>query len=542
MKTLYFESPDLLYLLVIVPLQAILLWAYWRWRQQTLRRLGSSALESRLLQGFSTKRFWGKNLLFVGGLVLVVFALASPVGIEKEENKTQQSADVIIALDISNSMLATDVKPSRLDQAKNFIQELAKSLPGERLGLVFFAGTAAPQMPLSTDIEAFLMFVRNAHPDFITDQGTDIGAAIESCKRMLETNLETGKAIILISDGENHEDKAQQRAKEAREAGVLVYTIGVGTSEGANIPIEPGVYRRDGMGKPVRSSANESLMQTLAEAGGGVSLNLRQSERALSTLQNAVNSLQKSAVKANARSKKIYYFPWLLLAAMFLLVVEQVLQWKKKGGAALLLLFFGTNLSAQSDHNLLLEGGRLFDNGNYEKAKVTYLKSKSSAARYNAGHVAYLQADYTEAVQYFQEAADKGISLNDKADAFYNLGNAYLQKGDYQAAIVAYERSLRLIPKRPDAQKNLQIAKRKLQDPPPSPPPPPPPPPSIPPRQNYLDQAAPLRQKELPPSNLPPDAARRLLNEAVLSEEQKNAAAYRALAPSNRPSRLKKDW
>jgi len=207
LTTFFFESPDLLYLLAIVPLQALLLWAYWRWRQRTLRRLGSPALEERLLQGFSANRFWGKNLMFVGGLVLVILAIASPVRIERAESKTQNSADVVIALDISNSMLATDVKPSRLEQAKNFIQRLAPALDGERLGLVFFAGEALPQMPLSTDFEALLMFTRNAHPDFITDQGTNIGAAIESCKRLLETNTEAGRAIVLISDGENHDEK-----------------------------------------------------------------------------------------------------------------------------------------------------------------------------------------------------------------------------------------------------------------------------------------------------------------------------------------------
>ncbi len=268
--------------------------------------------------------------MFVGGLVLVILALASPVRIEKEESKTQNSADVVIALDISNSMLATDVKPSRLEQAKSFIQRLAPALDGERLGLVFFAGEALPQMPLSTDFEALLMFTRNAHPDFITDQGTDIGAAIESCKRLLETNSEAGRAIVLISDGENHEEKVLQRVREAFEAGVLIFPVGVGSVGGTNIPAGPAGFRRDGLGKQVRTSANESLMQSLAESGGGEALNLRDQNRAIETIKNAVSRLQKTAVTANATSKKIYYFPWLLLAALFLLIAEQVMQWKKK--------------------------------------------------------------------------------------------------------------------------------------------------------------------------------------------------------------------
>ena len=544
MRNIFFESPDLMYLLGIIPLQALLLWFYWRWRQRTLRRLGSAALEERLLQGFSASRFWGKNLMFVGGIALVILAIASPVRIDKLEGDTQNSADVVIALDISNSMLATDVKPSRLEQAKSFIQRLAPALDGERLGLVFFAGEAFPQMPLSTDFEALLMFARNAHPDFITDQGTDIGAAIESCKRMLETDAESGRAIILISDGENHEEKVLQRIREAREAGVLLYAVSVGSPSGSNIPAGRGIFRRDGMGQAVRTSANESLMQSLAESGGGEALSLRDPDRAIETIVNAVGRLQKSAVKANATSKKVYFFPWLLLAALLLLMLEQVMQWKKKSVSTAIILLFAGYLSAQSEHNALRQGERYFDKGDYEKAQSAYEKSESSAGLYNAGNAAYLQSEHAAAAELFRKSAEKSLLPAEKADALYNLGNSYLLKGDYAAAIEAYERSLRLVPKRPDAQKNLQIAKRKKKEPPPSPSPrpPPTPPPNLRTRQNYLDQASPGRQKEIPPANLSPDAARRLISDAVLSEEQKNAGAYRELAPANRPSRLKKDW
>lgn len=202
-------------------------------------------------------------------------------------------------------------------------------------------------------------------------------------------------------------------------------------------------------------------------------------------------------------------------------------------------------LLAQSEHFALRQGERLYDRGAYEKAQAAYEKLSSSAGRFNAGNAAYLQSDHAAAAQFFRESAERSTNAADKADALYNLGNACLLQGDFRAAIEAYERSLRLVPKRPDAQKNLQIAKRRLQAPPPPtppPPPPPPPPPSPRPRQTYLDQAVSPRQREIPPANLPVEEARRLLNQAVLSEEQKNAGAYRELSPANRPSRLKKDW
>ena len=260
----------------------------------------------------------------------MALAIAGPVKVVKDGARKQNSADVLIALDVSNSMLAADVKPSRLIQAKNFIQKLVQALEGERIALVIFAGEAYPQMPLSTDYDALMMFVRNAQPDFITDQGTDIGAAVELGKRMLETDKETGRAIILISDGENHEEKALQRVREAHDAGVIIYTVGVGSPGGATIPGGKGNFQRDFNGQAIRSAADESMMESVAKAGGGQSLNIRDETRSIETIKNAVSRLQKSAVETNALERKVYYFPWLLLGALILLVAEQVLWWKRK--------------------------------------------------------------------------------------------------------------------------------------------------------------------------------------------------------------------
>ena len=329
LEGVYFESPDLLHLLWVLPLQGILMWVYWRWRRNTLRRLGSPVLEQRLLQGFSIRRFRVKNVLFSASLALVVLAIASPVKIMKIGSKSQLSSDVVIALDVSNSMLAKDVSPNRLEQAKNFIRNLVPALEGERFGLVFFAGEAYPQMPLSTDAEALLMFTRNAQPDFITDQGTDIGAAIEVAGRMLETEKETGQAIVLISDGENHEEKAVQAVRTIRDAGVLLYTVSVGTTKGAMIPRQRGGNQRDFSGQVVRTSANEELLRSLAEEGGGEALNTEEETYAVETIKNAVSRLQKSAADSNATTGKVYYFPWLLLLAILFLSLEQVLWWRK---------------------------------------------------------------------------------------------------------------------------------------------------------------------------------------------------------------------
>ncbi|MCB9307778.1 MAG: VWA domain-containing protein [Lewinellaceae bacterium] len=326
---LQFDSPNLLHLLWAVPLQGLVLYIYWSWRQRTLRRLGSQALEKRLLQGFSGRRFWTKNLLFGASLALIAIAISNPMHLTKRPGEVQKSADVLIALDISNSMLAKDVTPSRLDRAKAFIRELVEGLKGERIGLIFFAGDAYPQMPLSNDYESLLLFTRNARPEYITDQGTNIAAAIDLAGRMFESGGEAGRALILISDGENHQENAMQRAKEITRAGVVLHTVAVGTAKGTTIPAGRNSVRKDFSGKAVRTSANESLMASLARAGGGSAYRLQEEARALAEIRTAIQRLPKSTIEARTTAQYISYYQWFLIPALLFLIIEQLLWWKK---------------------------------------------------------------------------------------------------------------------------------------------------------------------------------------------------------------------
>ncbi len=319
-----FENPDLLKLLFgLLGLTALLLFIYWRWRQSTLRRLGSPALEQRLLLGFSPHRFWLKNALFLLGAAFVVVAMANPRRVVRIAPEAQKSADVLIALDVSNSMLARDESPSRLGKAKDFIEQLVTALEGERLGLIFFAGDAQAQAPLSTDYGALRMFVRNANPAFIADQGTDIATAIGQAVRMIENNAQSGRALILISDGENHQEQALQSAQKAREAGLQIFTVGVGTTGGTTIA--------DADGRPIRTALNETFLTAVAQAGGGSYLHLDQGASAVRTLKTAASNLPKNAVQNQAYNDYRSFFQWLLLPALLLLVAEQVLWWRQPG-------------------------------------------------------------------------------------------------------------------------------------------------------------------------------------------------------------------
>ena len=325
-----FENPDLLFLLWIVLLQAFLLWVYWQWRRRTLQRLGSPALAQRLLLGFSARRFWFKNILFGLALVLLVLAIANPRRLVKQTPGTQQGADILIALDISQSMLARDVAPSRLEQAKLLAQKLVLALKGNRIGLLFFAGDAYPQMPLSTDYDALAMFIRNAGPEFIANQGTATASAIELAGRMFESNSTAGRGMVLISDGENHGENTLEAAQDARVEGIALYTVGIGAPEGSTIPLANGGLKRDVNGQPVRTKLDAGFLRELARAGGGKPYDGTVNSSTVDALVRDLNRLQKSTIEAKAQTDFVLYYQWLLLPCLLLLLWEQLLWWRKQ--------------------------------------------------------------------------------------------------------------------------------------------------------------------------------------------------------------------
>lgn len=326
-----FENPDLLFLLWVLPLQVFLLWVYWSWRRRTLKRLGSPALAQRLLLGFSSRRFWTKNVLFGLSLGLLVVAIANPRRAITREPKEQQGADILLALDISQSMLAKDVAPNRLEQAKTFAQKLVQALEGERIGLIFFAGDAFPQMPLSTDYDALMMFIRNASPEFIANQGSAAASAIELANRMFESNSAAGRGLVIISDGEHHGESAVPQARAAKSEGLVIHAVCVGEAVGTNIPLKTGGFKRDGLGQVVRTKSNPALLHDLAKAGGGDAFDANKGDAAVKELVRELNRLQKTSVEAKAYTDYIFYFQWLLLPCLVFLMLEQVLWWRKKG-------------------------------------------------------------------------------------------------------------------------------------------------------------------------------------------------------------------
>jgi Ca-activated chloride channel homolog len=322
-----FENPALLHLLWALLLQAIVLLVYWRWRQRTLRRMGSPALAQRLLLGFSKGRFWLKNLLFAAVLALLAVGLANPYKIIQNNEAAPPSADIFIALDVSQSMMVRDVAPNRLGQAKAWAEKLVKALEGERIGLIFFAGDAYPQMPLSTDYETAIMFLRNADTDFILNQGTAMPGAIDLAERSFEASGRTaGHALILITDGENHVEGLTERAKAARKKGLTLFAAGVGTLSGGPLPGN----KRDARGQVVQSKLDLEQLRELARNGGGIAVQTAEGDAAIAAIDQAVDRLQKETLETGSRKQAYSYYQWVLLPALLLLALEQLLWWRKR--------------------------------------------------------------------------------------------------------------------------------------------------------------------------------------------------------------------
>ncbi len=325
-----FQHPVFLWLLAAAPVLLLLLIAYQQWRRKALVRLGDTA---RLMPALSSVKFWAKGILLMLSLVFLSLAWANPQLGAKKQTVTQKVADVFIALDISRSMLCRDMAPSRLELAKIFAQKLVQALEGERVGVIFFAGNAFLAVPLSTDYPFVLQSIQSANPDLLTEQGTAIASALTLAKKSFESEPGGGRAVVLITDGETHDEEALEAAKKAFSDGTIVLALGAGTTEGGPIPTgdwEGSQYKRDEKGELVRTRLNEKLLSQIALAGGGLAFNISQSDRAVSAIKHQVDGLEKRALEVRSLSELDSWYQWFLLPAMLLLGLDTVFTFRKK--------------------------------------------------------------------------------------------------------------------------------------------------------------------------------------------------------------------
>lgn len=321
--------------LAALPFLGLLLFALLRWKKKTAARIGDPILVKQLVKNFSSPLFAIKVALVFLAFTLVVIGAANLQKPGAMENVNRQGVDVMMILDVSKSMLARDIKPSRLERAKQLMIRLMDKLENDRIGLILFAGRAYLQMPLTSDHGAAMMYIRNASPDVVPTQGTVIGEALKMANTSFNSKERKYKAIVLISDGEDHDPEALNIAKNLASNGVMINTIGVGSPDGSPI-VDPvtNELKKDEQGQTVISKLNEAELQQLADAGNGRYIRMDNLDDVLITMTQQLDSIEKKSLSDAEFIDYKSYFQWFLGIALALLLLEFFLPERKRRTAA----------------------------------------------------------------------------------------------------------------------------------------------------------------------------------------------------------------
>lgn len=328
-----FEHVDHLYALGVLPVLILFFVLTWYARRRAIQRFGDTAIMQKLTPQLSKYKHSLKFILLLFALSALIIGWANPQWGMKKEKVKRKSSDIFIALDISHSMLAEDIPPSRIDRARKFAQDLIKQFRGDRIGTIIFAGNAYLQMPLTTDYAAAELFLKSANPDLAPTQGTAISDAIDLAERSFAEDNKHHKALVIITDGENHDEEAVQRAREASDNGLLIFTIGVGSTEGGYIPINVGGrfdYKRDQTGNPITTALNPELINQLAEAGNGAAFSLNDNtETVVEQLRERIDKIEKRELEQRSFTNYASYFQSFIGLGLLLIIIEFFLTYRK---------------------------------------------------------------------------------------------------------------------------------------------------------------------------------------------------------------------
>ena len=318
-----FQNPEILYLLAAVPLFVLAFIAMTKRKRRQLEEFGDAGLMEQLMPNASRIRPVVKFIFVMVALSLLIFAAARPQFGQSERTEKRQGIEAIVALDISNSMLAEDVAPNRLDRAKQMLSKLMDNMVNDKVGLVVFAGDAFVQLPITCDYVSAKMFLNSIKPDLIKTQGTAIGQALATSIRCFGEQSDASRAIILITDGENHEDDAVAVAKHAKEQGIQVLVVGIGKPEGSPIPV-PGTntFRKDRQGNVVVSKLNEDMCREIAQAGGGIYVRCDNTNTAMKAIQKELDKLGTQEIETQIYTDYNEQFQSFAIFALLLLVID----------------------------------------------------------------------------------------------------------------------------------------------------------------------------------------------------------------------------
>jgi len=332
MQLFRFANPEYLYLLLLLPVAIVMFIINQIIRRNSLKKLGESVLIDKLIPELSKARPVVKFIFILLGLSAVIIVLARPQFGSRLEEVKKQGVEVIIALDVSNSMLAEDIQPNRLTRAKQAISKLVDNLENDKIGLIVFAGDAYTQIPVTTDYISAKMFLSTINPDMVPKQGTAIGAAINLAERSFSPGEGKSKALIIITDGENHEDDPVSEAEEAAKAGIVIHTIGIGSSEGVPVPVITGV-RRDYLkgpdGATVITRLDEEILKKIAVSAGGNYVRASSSSIGLDEIFSDIRKMKKDELESTMYTEYNDQFQIFAALALFFLILEIIFMDRK---------------------------------------------------------------------------------------------------------------------------------------------------------------------------------------------------------------------
>lgn len=331
MDTFRFENINFLYLLFLIPLLIIIYWITYIYKKRSLRKFGDIEIISQLMPYVSFSRPIYKFSILLFALAFIIIGICGPQFGSKLKKVKRKGVEIVIALDVSNSMLAQDIQPNRLERAKRSISKLVDKLNNDKIGLIVFAGEAYTQLPITSDYGSAKLFLSTISTDIVPVQGTSISSAINLAVKSFSPDSESSKAIIIITDGENHEENAVEAARIAGDKNIIVHTIGMGLVKGAPIPDikRANEYIKDREGNIVISKLNELILQQIAIAGKGMSVRANNTSSGLNTLFEEINKMDKTDFEEKIYSSYNEKFQFFIALGLFLLLIDFVILERK---------------------------------------------------------------------------------------------------------------------------------------------------------------------------------------------------------------------
>ncbi len=472
-----FQHQEYFVFLILVGAAILCYVLYIVWRNKKIKLFGKEDLVADLMPSYSSALSKFKFILLAAALFFGVFGLANLQKRGKVERMTQKGIDVMIVLDISNSMYAQDLKPSRLEKSKLFANKLIEKLNGNRMGLILFAGRSYLSVPLTSDVGAIKMNLSLAIPELAQTQGTVMGDALQMAYESFNSKNAKHKAIVLISDGEDHEEKAISEAKKIAKKGIMLCTVGAGSKDGSSILLPNGETKKDNEGKEVISIMNEDELKKIASSGQGIFVNLNRIGGSVNQISNRLNQISKTNLGESRLANYSSYFQYFLGIMLLLLLVEFLMPSRKANKRLrtafhfLLFMLLPQFASSQTMDRNIYNGNELYQKQEFQKAATEYEKTindkkakTKEPARFNLGNAFLRAKDPEQAIKQYEYVGAKTKDKMMSSYAYHNAGNVRAEEKKWQEAINYYKASLKKNPKAQQTKYNLAYAQKKLKE------------------------------------------------------------------------------